>query len=415
MQVGFGAALRVPEFRALWLAEALSVLGDQVARVALALLVYGRTGSAALTALTYALTFVPAMLGVLLAGLADRYPRRTVLVVADAVRAVLAAAMAAPGLPLWLLWCLVGALALAGPPFKAAQLALLADVLPRGLYQVGLGLRQISTQAAQVAGFGLGGLLVTAADPGAALLADAATFAVSAGTVVAFVRPRPSARATAGSDVDCPSRTDRRAMTAVYLFTGMVGLLVVPEGIAAPYAAAVGAASLGVGLLMAADPVGSVLGGWWAAHTGSRAGNPAAVTAPAVLAGLPLVACGVLSGAWPAMVLWALTGALSTVYLIRLQAVVVDLVPDARRGTVMGRVTTVLHTSQGVAIVAAGLVAESLGPVPTVALSGGLASGCAVAAGLVLRAARPRHGAGDGTGRSVVPVTHADPPSPDGN
>ena len=83
---GFVAALRGREFRALWLAEALSVFGDQVARVALALLVYARTDSAALTALTYALTFVPTILGgCLLSGLADCYPRRTVIVVTDLV------------------------------------------------------------------------------------------------------------------------------------------------------------------------------------------------------------------------------------------------------------------------------------------------------------------------------------------
>ena len=83
----FAEALRSVEFRALWLAEALSVLGDQVARVALALLVYARTSSAALTALTYALTFVPAVLGgVVLSGLADRFPRRTVIIVTDGSR-----------------------------------------------------------------------------------------------------------------------------------------------------------------------------------------------------------------------------------------------------------------------------------------------------------------------------------------
>ncbi len=41
----FGAVFRVPEFRVLWLAEALSVLGDQLARVALAVLVFDRTAS----------------------------------------------------------------------------------------------------------------------------------------------------------------------------------------------------------------------------------------------------------------------------------------------------------------------------------------------------------------------------------
>ena len=37
----------VREYRAVWLADLLSVAGDQLARVALAVLVYGRTGSAA--------------------------------------------------------------------------------------------------------------------------------------------------------------------------------------------------------------------------------------------------------------------------------------------------------------------------------------------------------------------------------
>jgi hypothetical protein len=46
-RVGFGAVLAVAEFRAMWAAELLSVCGDQLARVALAVLVYQRTSSAA--------------------------------------------------------------------------------------------------------------------------------------------------------------------------------------------------------------------------------------------------------------------------------------------------------------------------------------------------------------------------------
>src|SRR6266536_487628 len=118
----FREVLSVREFRALWAAELLSVLGDQLARVALALLVFQRTSSAALTALTYALTFAPAVLGgALLSGLADRFPRRHVLVSTDLIRAALAGSMAIPSLPLPALWVLVGMLSIAGGPFKAAQ------------------------------------------------------------------------------------------------------------------------------------------------------------------------------------------------------------------------------------------------------------------------------------------------------
>jgi diguanylate cyclase (GGDEF)-like protein len=415
---GFAAALRGREFRALWLTEALSVFGDQVARVALALLVYARTDSAALTALTYALTFVPAILGgFLLSGLADRYPRRTVIVVTDVVRAVLAAAMAVPGMPLWILWALIGCLTMAAAPFKAAQLALLPDVLPNGLYQSGLGLRQITTQAAQVAGFGLGGLLVTSFSTSGALLVNAATFLVSAVVVAAVVRTRPVSRAETKSTPRSAAAGSDPRMVAVYMLAAMVGFLVVPEGLAAPYANAVGLTSIGVGVLMAADPVGSVLGGWLA----SRLRPDTAITAklvvvPAAASGLPLIACLALPGAWWAAGLWAVSGALSTIYLIRLQAVVVELVSDARRGTTMGRLSTCLYSSQGIAILGAGVVAERLDPVYVVAASGAVASLSAVAAGFVWWAARPRQArtvedepAPVDSARSEVLITHSDP------
>ena len=85
------------EFAALWLAYALSLAGDQLARVALAVLVFDATGSPAATALAYAVTFLPWLVGgPLLAGLGDRYPRRTVLVVCDVLAAALLAVMALP-------------------------------------------------------------------------------------------------------------------------------------------------------------------------------------------------------------------------------------------------------------------------------------------------------------------------------
>src|SRR5690606_30177455 len=45
------------EFRGLWLAEALSIAGDQLAKVALAILVYQRTASPLWSAVVYAMTF----------------------------------------------------------------------------------------------------------------------------------------------------------------------------------------------------------------------------------------------------------------------------------------------------------------------------------------------------------------------
>jgi len=83
-QATVGEVFAIPEFRALWFARCLSLIGDQLARVALAILAFDQTGSPALTALTYALTYLPAVVsGPLLSGLADRYPRRAVMIAAD--------------------------------------------------------------------------------------------------------------------------------------------------------------------------------------------------------------------------------------------------------------------------------------------------------------------------------------------
>ncbi len=165
-RAGFREVLAVREFRALWAAELLSVSGDQLARVGLAVLVYAQTSSASWTALTYALTFLPALLGgVLLGGLADRFPRRELMVVVDLARAGVAGLMAIPSLPLPVLLALVFALTLGGAPFKAAQQALLPTILSGDRYVTGLALRTVTNQTAQVAGFLGGGAALAAARP----------------------------------------------------------------------------------------------------------------------------------------------------------------------------------------------------------------------------------------------------------
>lgn len=377
---GFGVALRVREFRALWVAELFSVVGDQLARVALSLLVYSRTSSAALTALTYALTFVPSVLGgALLSGLADRFPRRAVLVVTDVGRAVLAGLMALPGLPLPALWVCVALLSVGAGPFKAAQLAILPQVLRGEAYTAGLALRQFTSQTAQLVGFAGGGLLLAVVEPHVALGLNAATFVASALLVLAGVRARPAATRTAAKEPEPTPQPAGEAssrggqLAALYTVVSLVGLYVVPEGLAAPYAHDLGTAAIGLGLLMAADPLGSALGAWLTTKVRIPA-TLGSITALSALAGLPLIACILRPNLIASMALWAVAGLVSTAYLIKTQALVVELVPDHRRGRVMGRMTTCLYASQGLAILGGGVVSQAVGPFETVAGSGLIAT-----------------------------------------
>lgn len=334
------------EFRALWAAEALSVAGDQLARVALAVLVYARTSSATLTALTYALTFLPALVGgFLLSGLADRYPRRAVMVAADVVRAALAGLMALPGMPLPVVMVLVGLLAMAGAPFKAAQLALLPQILDGERYVVGLALRSTTSQTAQLIGFAGGGALIALLNPYLALAINAGSFAIAALLVRTGVHHRPAPAAVQPEPGSAPKGQARAALGLIWrdrrlrTLSGLImlaGFFVVPEGLAAPYASELAAGAAVVGLLMAADPFGSVVGALVFTRWVPEPARMRLIGVLAVAAGVPLLVSGWTPGVLITFVLWAFFGSFAAAYHIQAQASFIRTVPDERRGQAIG-------------------------------------------------------------------------------
>ncbi|NMH96468.1 MFS transporter [Pseudonocardia acidicola] len=383
---GLSQVFAVAEFRALWGAELISVAGDQLARVALSVLVYGRTGSAAWAAVVYALTFLPALLGgVLLGGLADRHRRRELMIVVDLLRAVLVGAMAVPGMPLWALCTLLVVVVLLASPHGAAQAALLPAVLPEGdAYERGMAVRQITNQAVQLLAFTMGGALLLVLSPAAALGLNAVSFVASA----VILRKGVAARDTPRDDV---ARSSGRAPATEILRDGarairmvlsdprrrsllclvwLVGFYVVPEGLAAPYATSLGGGPAAIGLLMAADPAGSVLGAFLFTRLVPAERRPRLIGWLAVAAGLPLAAC-VLSPNLPvSILLWALTGAFATAYLVQAQASFVRATPDAQRGRAVGVAASGLVAAQGLAVLLGGLLAERWSPTTAVAVCG---------------------------------------------
>ncbi|WP_460403710.1 MFS transporter, partial [Actinophytocola sediminis] len=391
---GFRGVLAVPEFRALWSAELLSVAGDQLARVGLAVLVYTQTGSAGLTALTYAFTFLPALVGgVLLGGLADRFPRRELMVVVDLVRAVFAGLMAIPSLPLPVLLALVFLLTLGGAPFKAAQQALLPTILSGERYVAGLALRTVTNQSAQVAGFLGGGALVAVVEPHLALGLNALTFVVGALVVLTGVTSRPAARRAGDDRAGGAARLIWRDpwLRGLTALSWLAGLFIIPEGLAAPYAAELGVPVAAVGLLMAAVPVGSIAGGWLVARVG-EGHRDRATWWFALAAGVPLALCllepplAVVTG------LWAVSGAFATGYLVLAQAAFVLAVPDGQRGAASGLAGAGVLSSQGVAVLGAGILADMTSPVLAVAAGGVAGIALTGLIGTSWRRARTRRG-----------------------
>ncbi|MEV6876234.1 MFS transporter [Amycolatopsis sp. NPDC051128] len=393
------SAFAVRGFRVVWLAGLLSVAGDQLARVALSILVFQRTGSAALSAAAYALSMLPALVsGALLSWLADRYPRRRVMVTCDVVRAVLVAVMAVPAVPLALMAALLVLVQLAEAPFSAAQGAVLPDLLG-ARYEAGQAVQQVTVQLCLVLGFAVAAFVVTGLGAHAALAIDAATFAASAVLIRTGLDAHPPPVAEAGGGATWWRRSwrqvaagaevvrrDRTLGTLVWL--GWLALFtVVPEGLAVPFARQVGADGGWVGVLLAAEPAGAVAG----ALLLRLVARPVRVRALGVLAigtSAPLVAYWTQPDLGTALALLFVSG-LCSAYQVTAGATFVQLSPPHVRGRTLGFARTGMVAGQGLGIVLGGVLAQLAGPATAIAWAGTAGALVALAAAAVWSRRRP--------------------------
>jgi predicted MFS family arabinose efflux permease len=343
-----------------------------------------------LTAGIYALTFLPALLGsVLLGSLADRFPRRALLVAIDCVRAGLMLLMAVPSFPLWVVAALLVAEVGIGTPWKAAESALVADILLGGRYSLGAGLRIASTQGAQVVGFAFGGLAVATIGPRLALLVDAASFALSAVLIAWHVNSRPSVASDrgAGTRVGVQAIAGNPSLRILLGLAWLAGFLVVPEGLAAPYAAELGGGAGATGLLLAAGPAGTLIGSLAFARLWTESARARAVGPLAVVAGVPLVGCLGGPGLAITMLLWAVMGVCSA-YQVQVITEFVGAVAPSVRGQAISVASAGLLVVQGLGLLGGGL----LGAATSLHVAIGVAGAASCVLALPLAISRSRHG-----------------------
>ncbi len=388
----------VSEFRALWIASVFSIVGDHLARIALSVLVFNRTGSPLLTATIYALSFLPSVLGgPVLAGLADRFPRRTVMVVTDVCRAVLVAVMVLPHMSIFALCVVLFCTELLASPFSAARSATLPDVLPGDLYVMGSAVTNITFQAGQIVGFGVGGAAVVVLGTRGALAADAVTFLLSAAVVRLWVRRRITVTdgGTPGDSLLGQVVQGARlifgvpSLRVLVFLAWLCAFYVVPEGLAVPYAAGLGGGAGAAGLLLAANPVGSVIGAVVVSRFVPPAGRLRFMGPLAILSCLPLLGFAARPGLAGACVLLALSG-LGSSFQLPANAAFVAAVPADRRGQAFGLVQAGILFFQGLALLIGGAAAERIAPHLVIVVAGSLGLLVALAlASTSLRARRP--------------------------
>jgi predicted MFS family arabinose efflux permease len=171
----------------LWIAAVCSETGEWMLQIALPILVYQATGSAASTAAMMIIGLLPAVLLSPLAGvLADRVDRRRLLVLVALGQAVVAAPLLGVGGAGWLCYIVMAGQAGLAALFEPARNALVRDVAgPDGVNSAN-GMLASGTNVSRLVGAWLGGLLLAA---GGSSLVYAGYATVLLVAVVALLKP----------------------------------------------------------------------------------------------------------------------------------------------------------------------------------------------------------------------------------
>jgi MFS family permease len=362
------------DFRLAWIAQLASELGDWAARLALAVVVLDRTDSALLAGLVTTLSVLPWVgIGQVLATMGDRFPRRSVLIAADLVRALVFAVMVLP-LPIPVLLGLTFVAGLATPPFQAARSALLPEILPEDRYGDGLALAQVTGNTAVLLGYLSGGGLVALVGGRSALLLNAATFLVSALALAAMHGGRER-RSTKNVAVQLRAAFEAmRDDVLVFRAAAMVALTslgaIAAEALVVAYvdAEAGGRASV-AGVLAATVPLGTIAG----ASLVPRKGDHARLLRVAALLGLAgSVVAGLGFFARPdmplAIVPYLATGLVFAV-IVPANVVVGARVPPELRASVFGYLQGSLMACTALGAAGGGLLAEIVGVGPACAFA----------------------------------------------
>jgi MFS family permease len=376
------------QFRVLFAAFAMYVLGFEFEILGLSVLVYTQTRSPALAALAFGMGFAPqAVGGALLTSLADRLPPRALIGTGLLTRAIPGLVIGLwPGLPVAAMLALVAVAAALAPVFTAAVSGLLPDVLDGDRYVLGRSVFNLTGSGIQILGLGIGGALLAAVAARWLLLAAGISLTLAAAVIRLGLRPR-QARQPRQACEPRATRDDWRGIVGATL-SGHAALLADPvvrglllaqwlpawfatgaEALIVPYTASLGRPAAAAGPLLAAVPAGMLLGEvligrfcppTWRTRLSFPMVTAMGIALLAFFFGPPL----------PLAALALLIAGLGFGYQLGVQQAFLDAIGEQRRGQAFGLNSTGAMGGQGLVPPAAGALAAVLGAGPAMAIAG---------------------------------------------
>ncbi len=390
----------VAEFRAIFAAQCLAMAAAAAGSLALGTVTYAATGNAALTALSmFGGPLIRLAASWFTSSAADLLRPRQAMMAVAVVTCAADLLQAVPGMPWGARFAFLALPWAAMAATSGSMLALVSDILPRDSYVFGRATVNLAVGGMQVAGYGLGGLLLVALTTSGLFLAAAAAAAAAVLVVYRGVGDHPPR--VAGRSMVRRSREVNRALLGSPLLRPVFLAGCLPNG------RVVGCESLFVpfgghqaGYLLSVTAAGMLAGDILVGRVLPAAARTWLVEPLRFLLAAPYVLF-LLRPALPAALALGFLASVGYAAALPLQERLLAHTAAGVRGQVLGLYSNAMMAMQGVAAVLAGLLAQRLGAGPSGASTAIGILGCASLAVTValipgLRRTRPERSASGG-------------------
>jgi MFS family permease len=360
----------------LFIANAISLVGNVFTMIAIPWFVLQTTGSATQTGITGFFTILPVILAGFFGGtLIDQLGFKRTSLISDlasgATTALIPLLYLTIGLEFWQLMVLVFLGALLDAPGGTARHALLPELAEQAGMPIerATSLAHVIERGARLAGAPLAGFLIGAIGTANVLSLDAASFFVSAGIIWRLV-PSIKAHPEKASGIYLHELRDGlRFLAHDSLMLTLVMMLMLTNfldayfgGVLQPvYVREVYGDALSLGLLLSANGGGAVIGGLIFAAIGHRLPRHATFVAAFVFTGLRFWVYALYPPAWVLILVTLITslgaGPISPI----IGAIQFERVPLKMRGRVFGAITAGVGLAMPLGLLLGGVLTENLG------------------------------------------------------
>lgn len=383
-------ALRHHDFRLYAAGMAVSLAGTWMQNLALAWLVYRLTRSEWVLGLTLFCASVPVLILSPIAGaVADRFPRRRIIMMTQAVGMAQAAALAALTLTgrveIWHVLTLASVLGVSNAFDIPSRQALFIRLVGKDDLLNAISLNSAIFNMARIVGPSLGGFIVAQTSEGVCFLLNSITYLAVLASLAAMKVKEERVKA-AESPLEGLKSGIRYAMRtpeirAILGLCGMISIATSPGSTLAPVFAE-GIFKMGprgLGLLTTGLGAGAILGTLILARRRATKGLPGVILGSALTLSAALAVYAVSPSFWLCLAMMPLVGMSAMRHSASANTLIQVSIPDEYRGRVMGLYSMMVIGMSPVGSLLSGALAEAVGSRATM-MAGAVA--CLAAAGV---------------------------------